>query len=112
VHPPSRSRLCLSVRRLVYVVKERLGHASITTTEQYLHIVALPDADDSAVKGILCHPPSARAPNVTLVNLNGACERAPIAVLPCHTARLVSIVLRSVVRLRASHLTRESAKVT
>jgi Phage integrase family len=28
------------------VVKERLGHASITTTEKYLH--TLPDADDSA----------------------------------------------------------------
>jgi site-specific recombinase XerD len=28
------------------VVKERMGHASISTTEQYLH--TLPDADESA----------------------------------------------------------------
>jgi site-specific recombinase XerD len=29
------------------VVKERLGHSSITTTEKYLH--TLPDADDTAL---------------------------------------------------------------
>ena len=29
------------------VVKERLGHGSIPTTEKYLH--TLPDADDTAV---------------------------------------------------------------
>ncbi|CAM3801096.1 tyrosine-type recombinase/integrase [Nocardiopsis rhodophaea] len=32
------------------VVKARLGHASITTTERYLHI--LPDADDSALEAL------------------------------------------------------------
>ncbi|GAA4899043.1 tyrosine-type recombinase/integrase [Streptomonospora salina] len=32
------------------VVKERLGHASITTTERYLH--TLPDADDSALEAL------------------------------------------------------------
>jgi integrase len=31
----------------IYVVKERLGHGSITTTEQYLH--TLPDAQDEAL---------------------------------------------------------------
>jgi integrase len=30
------------------IVKERLGHASIVTTERYLH--TLPDADESAVE--------------------------------------------------------------
>ncbi|MBB6174403.1 site-specific recombinase XerD [Nocardiopsis mwathae] len=30
------------------VVKARLGHASITTTERYLH--TLPEADDSALE--------------------------------------------------------------
>ena len=32
------------------VVKERLGHGSIATTERYLH--ALPDADDTALKAL------------------------------------------------------------
>jgi hypothetical protein len=30
------------------MVKDRLGHGSITTTEKYLH--TLPDADESAVE--------------------------------------------------------------
>lgn len=32
------------------VVKERLGHASIVTTEKYLH--TLPDADESAIAAL------------------------------------------------------------
>ena len=32
------------------VVKERLGHASIATTERYLH--TLPDADDTALDAL------------------------------------------------------------
>ena len=32
------------------VVKERLGHGSITTTEKYLH--TLPDADDTAIAAL------------------------------------------------------------
>ena len=32
------------------VVKERLGHANITTTERYLH--TLPDADETAVDAL------------------------------------------------------------
>nr|WP_245929285.1 tyrosine-type recombinase/integrase [Murinocardiopsis flavida] len=32
------------------VVKERLGHGSITTTERYLR--TLPDADDSALEAL------------------------------------------------------------
>jgi len=32
------------------VVKERLGHASIATTEKYLH--TLPDADDTALDAL------------------------------------------------------------
>jgi site-specific recombinase XerD len=32
----------------VEVVKERLGHASIMTTQRYLH--TLPDADETAVE--------------------------------------------------------------
>lgn len=31
----------------IQAVKERLGHASITTTEKYLH--TLPDEDDTAL---------------------------------------------------------------
>lgn len=34
----------------VQVVKERLGHASITTTEKYLH--TLPTADDAALAAL------------------------------------------------------------
>lgn len=33
------------------VVKERLGHGSIATTEKYLH--TLPDADDTAVDAFM-----------------------------------------------------------
>jgi site-specific recombinase XerD len=33
------------------VVKERLGHASIATTEKYLH--ALPDADTTAIDALI-----------------------------------------------------------
>jgi site-specific recombinase XerD len=32
------------------VVKERLGHGSIATTERYLH--TLPDADDTAIAAL------------------------------------------------------------
>ncbi|MFD0538785.1 tyrosine-type recombinase/integrase [Actinomadura luteofluorescens] len=32
------------------VVKERLGHASIATTERYLH--TLPDADETALEAL------------------------------------------------------------
>ncbi|MGH3813679.1 MAG: tyrosine-type recombinase/integrase [Pseudonocardiaceae bacterium] len=32
------------------VVKERLGHASISTTERYLH--TLPDADETALDAL------------------------------------------------------------
>jgi integrase len=32
------------------VVKERLGHASIATTEKYLH--TLPDADETALDAL------------------------------------------------------------
>ena len=32
------------------VVKERLGHGSISTTEKYLH--TLPDADDTALDAL------------------------------------------------------------
>jgi hypothetical protein len=32
------------------VVKERLGHAKLATTEKYLH--TLPDADESAVDAL------------------------------------------------------------
>jgi len=32
------------------VVKERLGHASIATTEKYLH--TLPDADETALEAL------------------------------------------------------------
>jgi site-specific recombinase XerD len=32
------------------VVKERLGHGSIATTEKYLH--TLPDADDTAIAAL------------------------------------------------------------
>ena len=34
----------------IQVVKERLGHASISTTEKYLH--ALPGADQAALKAL------------------------------------------------------------
>ena len=32
------------------IVKERLGHGSISTTEKYLH--TLPDADDTALNAL------------------------------------------------------------
>jgi site-specific recombinase XerD len=35
----------------LHVVKERLGHGSIKTTERYLH--TLPDQDESAVEAFL-----------------------------------------------------------
>jgi integrase len=40
------------------VVKERLGHGSITTTEQYLH--ALPDAHDDALKALAAYRAQSR----------------------------------------------------
>lgn len=34
----------------IQIVKERLGHATIATTERYLH--TLPDADETALKAL------------------------------------------------------------
>jgi hypothetical protein len=38
------------VERTIQVVKERLGHGSITTTEKYLH--SLPGTEDAAVNAL------------------------------------------------------------
>jgi hypothetical protein len=86
------------------VVKERLGHASIATTERYLH--TLPDADDTALDALTAYGP---APDVlprpehaglsfTVPTLTASCCERALSLRSSPTDHVVPLLGTSTLR--------------
>lgn len=80
------------------VVKERLGHASITTTEKYLH--TLPDADDSALDALdnIRKPTPPAAPSAAPVKSQPATTADPAPTAESSPAQPAATDLATVIQ--------------